>query len=57
MLICCFVVHDIGVKTTLLLFQLVQNLKRLMRPYVVEFKSPLELSAQGEYTHTLTLAQ
>ncbi|KAF4074302.1 hypothetical protein AMELA_G00237920 [Ameiurus melas] len=28
--------------------KLVQNLKRLMRPYVVEFKSPLELSAQGK---------
>lgn len=23
-----------------------------MRPYAVEFKSPLELSAQGEYTHS-----
>ncbi|TSV94882.1 NMDA receptor synaptonuclear signaling and neuronal migration factor [Bagarius yarrelli] len=28
--------------------KLVQNLKRLMRPYAVEFKSPLELSAQGK---------
>ncbi|GAA6098818.1 NMDA receptor synaptonuclear signaling and neuronal migration factor isoform X1 [Tachysurus ichikawai] len=28
--------------------ELVQNLKRLMRPYAVEFKSPLELSAQGK---------
>uniref|UniRef100_W5KXE4 NMDA receptor synaptonuclear signaling and neuronal migration factor b n=1 Tax=Astyanax mexicanus TaxID=7994 RepID=W5KXE4_ASTMX len=28
--------------------KLFQNLKRLMRPYAVEFKSPLELSAQGK---------
>ncbi|XP_056148500.1 NMDA receptor synaptonuclear signaling and neuronal migration factor [Lampris incognitus] len=28
--------------------KLIQNLKRLMRPYSVEFKSPLELSAQGK---------
>lgn len=27
-----------------------------MRPYAVEFKSPLELSAQGEYTLTLSLS-
>lgn len=38
-------------------FQLIQTLKRLMRPSSVEFKSPLELSAQGEsttHTHTQT---
>lgn len=38
--------------------QLIQTLKRLMRPCSVEFKSPLELSAQGEstthHTHTHT---
>uniref|UniRef100_A0AAY4BGU5 DUF4347 domain-containing protein n=1 Tax=Denticeps clupeoides TaxID=299321 RepID=A0AAY4BGU5_9TELE len=28
--------------------KLFQNLKRLMRPYSIEFKSPLELSAQGK---------
>ncbi|XP_066511359.1 NMDA receptor synaptonuclear signaling and neuronal migration factor-like [Hoplias malabaricus] len=28
--------------------KLFQNIKRLMRPYAVEFKSPLELSAQGK---------
>ncbi|CAB1320043.1 unnamed protein product, partial [Coregonus sp. 'balchen'] len=27
---------------------LIQNLKQLMRPHVIEFKSPLELSAQGK---------
>ena len=37
--------------------QLFQKLKNLMRPYSVEFGSPLELSAQGGYeqntpTHT-----
>ena len=30
--------------------QLIQTLKRLMRPSSVEFKSPLELSAEGENT-------
>ncbi|XP_028980246.1 NMDA receptor synaptonuclear signaling and neuronal migration factor isoform X4 [Esox lucius] len=28
--------------------KLIQNLKRLMRPHAIEFKSPLELSAQGK---------
>uniref|UniRef100_A0A8C2IIH0 NMDA receptor synaptonuclear signaling and neuronal migration factor b n=1 Tax=Cyprinus carpio TaxID=7962 RepID=A0A8C2IIH0_CYPCA len=28
--------------------KLFQNLKRLMKPHVIEFKSPLELSAQGK---------
>uniref|UniRef100_A0A673X4N3 NMDA receptor synaptonuclear signaling and neuronal migration factor b n=1 Tax=Salmo trutta TaxID=8032 RepID=A0A673X4N3_SALTR len=28
--------------------KLIHNLKRLMRPYAIEFKSPLELSAQGK---------
>ncbi|XP_045081704.1 NMDA receptor synaptonuclear signaling and neuronal migration factor-like isoform X2 [Coregonus clupeaformis] len=28
--------------------KLIQNLKQLMRPHVIEFKSPLELSAQGK---------
>ncbi|KAM6965003.1 NMDA receptor synaptonuclear signaling and neuronal migration factor [Aplochiton taeniatus] len=28
--------------------KLIQNLKRLMRPHSIEFKSPLELSAQGK---------
>lgn len=32
----------------LLCLQLIQTLKKLMRPSSVEFKSPLELSAQGE---------
>lgn len=33
--------------------QLFQKLKNLMRPYSVEFESPLELSAQGESSQTL----
>ncbi|XP_046904680.1 NMDA receptor synaptonuclear signaling and neuronal migration factor [Hypomesus transpacificus] len=28
--------------------KLIQNLKKMMRPYSIEFKSPLELSAQGK---------
>lgn len=32
--------------------QLFQKLKNLMRPYSVEFESPLELSAQGESDQT-----
>lgn len=45
----------------LLCLQLIQTLKKLMRPSSVEFKSPLELSAQGEsnlilYTHLQIVA-
>ncbi|KAG7223881.1 hypothetical protein INR49_015137 [Caranx melampygus] len=38
----------IGVCALILAQQLFQKLKNLMRPYSVEFESPLELSAQGK---------
>lgn len=55
--VCPSAVGLIGVCFPISAQQLFQKLKNLMRPYSVEFESPLELSAQGrsEQSHANTL--
>lgn len=45
-----FLLSDSVSRSFSIRLQLIDTLKKLMRPYSVEFKSPLELSAQGECT-------